>query len=564
MDQRTRRQRAIDLIAQLTLEQAGNILEARRNPQAEINLNFLKGDHWQNGNGWVGPGAAWSTDQLGAAVYAAIKESFVSRNVIAEITQRHVAGVLGRQPHWKFAVSRVLEDVEVVDEVTGETRIEKGLPTDEEQALINEAEAALVSWWDDRNVNEILQTCLTSALNTKRGVLRLYVPDDLRDEDGHLPPGDLSQTIQYIWLQHLGHNDDKLEIEVPTATVYIHTRSRRHIGLFLYEDADTLLDAVLSGGQSSSQHCEITYINQEGLTVLRVIDSAGDLDDAVVMPLGGRLTMYELTRSWLVTPQIVSQQKLVNLAMTMKQRNAVLGGFLERIFTNVQWPGEDKIIDGKKVFVPAPIPVGAGVMTHLMGLMDTDEEGRQSRATPGVNYRDPVSPATFIETENSAYTAILQEANQLHYLTAGDSGDSGESRKQAREAFRQDLELSAGKIADMVRWLLETVLAEASFFAGRPNAFAGLRVYVEARISSGPVAADDMRVAVEMKDAELWSTELAMSATGIDDVDAEKQRIAQERAERAPEEPSSEATPPPTETPVEEEEEVAEIAESEQ
>ena len=524
--------RATQLFDELTLKQAQAIVGMRKDGQAEINLAYLRGDHWQNGAGWVGPRLTAISAEADQATMTEIEKQFVSRNVVAEVTRRQVAGVLGRQLHWKLTVTRELAETVETDPETGIIKIVKEMPTQQEQALINEAEAALVAWWDERAAHTALEQMDAAALNTKRGVLRLYVPPDLRDSSGNLPGADLNTCMNYIYLQHLGTNQDSLDIQFPSATVYTHKSSQRKIGVFTYQEQDELVEGSAA---TQAEKAELTYLDDAGNTILRVVDNTGNVEEPMVMPLGGRLTMFEMTRPMLITPQVISLQKLLNLSLTMKERNAIVGGFLERIFFNVKWPGTYKDPKNKREedFIPADIAVGAGVMVNLQGMVVEDKNGNKVVANPSVNYRDPVSPVTFIATEDSAYKGILQETNQLHYLIAGDASSSGESRIQAREAFTQDLHMSASKIEDGARWLLETVLAEASFFAGRAGAFEGLRAYVQAKVDAGPIGPDEMRAAREMKDAELWSTETAQSATGIEDVDAENARIAKERAERA-------------------------------
>ena len=513
------------------------IVATRKNDQAEINLKFMNGDHWQEGAGWVGPSATAAGAEVNNLTLTAIKQFFVSHNVVAELTNRHVAGVLGRELHWAFTVKRPLAMKEVTDPETEQVTMEKESPTPEEQALIDEAEAVMTEWWDKREAPEILQTLLEAALNAKRGVLRLFVPPGMRDENGNLPTLELAECLNYIWLQHLGSNEDTLDLQFPSATVYTDKHSRRQVGIFVYDevpeeqaDDDGLLVLGPDEAITTQQRAELTYLDGNGDTVLRVINNLGNVEDPVTLPLGGRLLMYEMTRRWLITPQIVSQQKQLNMTKTMKGRNAVQGGFLERTFFNVQWPGKTDPNTGD--FVPTPLRVGPGFMTSLQGVVAEGEEGKQIPLNPSVTYKDPVSPQTFIDTEESDYIAMLQEGNQLHYALSGDGRVSEESRKQAREAFRQDLQYSAGKVAATGRWVLETVLALAAYFAGRGGEFEGLRAYVQPRIDSGPVSPDDMRVAKEMKEAEIWDLETAQSATGVEDVDAVNQRIQKERVER--------------------------------
>lgn len=507
---------------QYTLRTARSIVSMRHDAQSAINLDYYNGDHWRNSEGWVGP-----RPQIGAPTYSetlqAIRDAFVMRNVIKEMVSRHVSGVLGRELQWGFTVKRPLGKIETTDE-NGQTQTEEEQPTAAEAALIEEAETALVEWWDSREVPEILQQALAAALTTKRAVLRLYVPPGMRDDSGNLLPGDLATTLGYIWPQHLGTNDDTLTLQFPSATVYCDRLTKRDVGIFTYRAATEQVDNI-QAIDSGPERAELTYLADDGQTVLRVVEGDGDIEEPLLLPLGGRLTIYETTRDWLITPQLISQQKLLNMAQSMKARNTVQGGFLERIFLNVKWPGQT--INGE--FVPTPLAVGAGTLNSLQGETYEDSDGKVHVLNPSVVYRDPVPTDTFIETEQSAYLAMLQEGQQLHYALAGDAVVSGESRKQAREAFAADLLKSAGKVEAAGRWLLETALAMAAFFAGQPGRYDELRAFVQCRINSGPLSPDDLRVAGEMVDKQLWSVETAMSATGIEDPDAEKDRIEKEQ-----------------------------------
>lgn len=509
-----------------TLRTAQNVVSTRGDAQAVINLDYYNGDHWRQAEGWVGP-----RPQLGDMTYSAtlqaIRDAFVMRNVVREMVGRHVSGVVGRELQWGFTVKRPLGKIETVD-ANGQTKMEDETATDAENALINEAVAAITDWWDNRGIPEIMQQAMAAALNTKRAVLRLYVPPGMRDANGNLRRGDLPTTLGYLWPQHLGTNEDTLELQFPSATVYTDKLTRRDIGLFTYRA--TLPDAVETFQTTANgpERAEMTYLADDGQTVLRVVESSGDVEEPLLLPLGGRLTMYEMRRDWLITPQIISQQKLLNMAQSMKARNTVQGGFLERIFLNVKWPGTT---DGNGVFTPTPLAVGAGTLNSLQGETYEDRDGTTHVLNPSVIYRDPVDPQTFLATEQSAYLAMLQEAQQLHYALAGDSMVSGESRKQAREAFEADLLKSAGKVEAAGRWLLETALSMAAYFSGQPGRFDGLRAYVQCTINAGPVSAEDMRVTSELVDKGLISRETGMARVGVEDVDAEKDRIEKERAE---------------------------------
>lgn len=497
------------------LKKATEIVTSRYAEQAATNLKFLGGDHWNSSEFWTGPRPS-AADKFFGVKMAAIEAAQVTRNVIGEVCNRHTAGVLSRELHWKMTPNRDLEPVEVTDPLTGETRTEDGQPDDAENLLIGEAEAALTAWWDKREVPEILQNMLDGALNIKRGPLRLFVPSGLRDVNGNLPSGTIEECIDYIWLAHLGTNEDTLEQQIPSATVYTDKNTRRDVGIFTYKEGE-------------NEFAELSYVDDAGQTVLRILDGDGNAVEPRLLDLGGRLTIYELTRKALITPQVVSQQKALNKTLTMQGRNDDLGGFLERTYLNVKWPVD---VDATGVETPKILNVGAGAMNVLQGAEYTDSEGKKHVANPSVVYRDPVSPQTFIDSAQATYLAMLSETQQLHYASVSDGVVSGESRKQARQAFMKDLQFSAGKVESAARWVLETVLAMTAVFAGQPGRYEGLRAYVQCRIDSGPLSADDLRVAADMYERGIWALETAQSASGIEDVDAENARIQQEQAKR--------------------------------
>ncbi len=508
----------------MTLKKATEIVISRFTKETQINIGLLNGDHWQDGDLWTGPRPGVNDPLMGIKM-AAIQNAYVSRNVVSETVDRHTAGVLGRELHWGFTVTRPMEPVEALDPISGETITEDGTPNDDEVALIREAELLLVEWWDKREIPEILQNMLDGALCAKRSPLRLYVPPGLRDEQGNLPGAPIDECLNYIWLQHLGTDEDTLNQKVPSATVYMDKNTKRDVGIFVYEH-----EKAEGEEGKAEQQGELSYLDDDGFTVLRMVSNDGNILDPFKMPLGGRLTIYEMTRKWMVTPQVVSQQKSLNKTLTMQDRNNDLAGFLERTYLNVKWPTTTDPVTGKEV--PAAMYTGPGAMNILQGSEWTDDQGNMHVANPSVVYRDPVSPDTFITSANAIYLAMLSETQQLHYASAGDAIVTGESRKQAREAFKTALQISGGKVESAVRWILETTLAMASFFAGQPNRFEGLRAYAQTRLDLGPLSADDMRVAAEMWERGVWKLETAQSATGIEDVDAENEGIEREQAKR--------------------------------
>lgn len=478
------------------------------------NKRLYGGDHWgANGEGWIGPRPG-AGEADAASVLLEIRRAFISKNAVKEVVNRHTGGVIGQEPQWKLTVRRALGKVtEVQDD--GTTKEVDEQPNEIEQALIGEAEAALTSWWDERGAHGELKKATVAMLLAHRGLLRLFVPPGLLVE-GRVPLADLKTSLNRIYL----HAPDPTQ-----ATVTTDAATQQQAGIYVYEDE------AEDKGKRATERAELVYLDESGRTVLRIL---GGAEDAAAAPLdlGGHLTIYEMERDALITPQVRQLQALLNMALTMMSRNVILAGFVERILLNVQLPGVYEGEGAARRFVPDTFRVGAGTTNALMGATYTDEQGVTRMASPSVEYHDPVPVVTFVDTKREAYTGILEETDQMHALISGDATASGESRKQARADFEGSLRDTQAELHQAGRWLLETVLSMAAAFSGQAGRFAELRAVFECRIDSGPMSAADQREVRENVKAELLSEETGMAKIGVQDVDAEKNRIASERDAR--------------------------------
>lgn len=509
----------------LTLKQAEEAIPDANAEWLKANKKFYEGDHWQEGAGWSGP-TPEADHPLHNELALEIKRGFVSKNTVAEVTNRHVAGVIGREPMWNMALRRALSEGEE--------------PTKEEQALIDEAEALLTEWWDSasrgvswrgeagQSVHAIIQDAAATCLWAERGTLRLFIPAGQLEQDTTdptrrlVPQGDLKASIMRIYLDHP---------DPARSAVILDRETMKQAGIYLYE-------------KDKQKFAELTYLDGAGNTVIRIAAASVDEpQDAALrqaqnaaspiftLPLG-QITMHELARERLITDQVVQNQRALNLALTMLSRNVVMGGFLERTYLNAQLPGrmeDDPNRPGSKRFVPEQMHVGAGATNFISGVTTTDANGNEILATPSLIYRDPVPVDTFRNTKAESYRTILEEVQQLHALISGDATSSGESRKQAQSDFKQSLSDTRTQVEAALRWLLETVLAMAAVFAGQPGRYASLRAVASCHLDLGPVSADDQRVTIELVDKEIISRETARARVGVDDVDAEATRIEAEQ-----------------------------------
>jgi hypothetical protein len=474
---------------QLTQQEAEDLLKA---PDGyEHNRLMYDGDHWgPAGCFWIGPRPA-QNDAGASDTMTQIARALISKNVIAEVVRRHVGGCLGRPMAWSLSLARPLADGEQ--------------PTADEQVLIQDATALIRSTWDARGLGAMLQDAAATLLLAGRAPLRLYVPSGLLD-DGQIPAGDLVESMALIYADPAP--------DPTAATVANDESTRQDVGIYAFTE-----------GKATA--IELSYLDND-LTFLRRLDQA---EPAYALDFGGRLPLYEMRRPQLITPQVRQQQQLLNLSLTMLGRNVVLGGFLERILLNAQLPGTMiKGADGITRFVAAPFQVGAGTTNVLAGIPIRNDLGEiTGYTTPSVIYRDPVRTDTFVETKDAAYRGILEEVQQLHAIISGDAAASGESREQARADFITSLSDTETQIEQAGRWLIETLLAMASAFAGQPGHFAALRATVACRIDAGPISALDQGATRDNVAAGLLSVETGMERIGVEDTAAELARIASER-----------------------------------
>lgn len=471
----------------------------------EHNRLLYDGDHWgKDGCFWIGPRPA-AGETSASDTLSQIKRALISKNVVAEVVRRHVGGVVGRPIAWSFSIARELAENEQ--------------PTAAEQALIDEATALIRVAWDAKGLAAVIQDAAATLLLAGRAPLRLYVPPGLLTDQGTIPAGELVESIALIYADPAP--------EPAAATVADDPATRQDVGIFTFTEQTRTEQRE----QREQTAIELSYLDGD-LTILRRVDQT---EPAYRLDFGGRLPMYEMRRSPLITPQVRQQQQLLNLALTMLGRNVVLGGFLERILLNAQLPGTmERQSDGSTRFIPSPFQVGAGTTNVLAGLPIRNDLGEiTGYTTPSVVYRDPVPTTTFVETKDAAYRGILEEVQQLHAIISGDAAASGESREQARADFLSSLGDTETQVEAAGRWLLETLLAMASAFSGQAGRFQGLRASVACRLDAGPISALDQQATREHVVAGLLSTETGMERIGVEDTAAEQARIVGEREQSA-------------------------------
>lgn len=484
----------------------------RRTPEHQSNTAFYEGDHWQKGNGWIGEKPSIAIEGLaGAAIgMEKIRQGFVPINVIAEVNDRHVGGVLGREVNFDFVSADLLR-----------LRRKKAPELPDKDPVAQQTDEDLTGWWNEDRPKDKLKESLVIALNEERSLLRFFIPRGLRDKNQQIPKQpNIPSALNFLHVDVV--YSDK-------GGVFVDTDTRLRFGLYVKQENDRTI-------------AELSWV-ESGLTILKVLSDDPDLvTEPLVCDLGGRLWMYELQRKPLITESVRALNRSINLDNTMMMRNVNLAGSRERYFMNVQRPTET-------VRVPDPaqalgyreerrplagLPVGAGASVFLDGVLIRDKEKDGAvidRADPNISVTEPVQVTTFVQTYDQLYAALLGQCQQAHYLMSKDATSSGRSREQARAEFEGSLRLSKELVDDAGRWMLETGLRLAAHLCGKSAAYASLRCDFNSIIETGPISTEERQANRDDMKAKVLSRESVMSRNGTEDVDAEKKRIADDEKE---------------------------------
>ncbi|MFB9991239.1 hypothetical protein ACFFLM_04500 [Deinococcus oregonensis] len=475
-----------------------------RNATLSLHMQLYNGDLWADGKGWSGPRPDPLRDQSpsnAAYVLSEIQRTFVSRNPAKDIVERHQSGVAGREPLYSVLFR------------------DGRKPGTAEAKRLDEYTRALTDWWEDSGAWPAVQSALRTALVTKAGSIRLYIFGgslaDITDAQGRpargIPRG--------------------LSLSDAARRVSIHAPRWDQAGVTRDRD----------GHVTGAYH---TYVNDVGqprwevhervaggtLVHPDMLSGGTDNVEPTFYPVPD-LMLYELQLDPIITDSVRRLILAANKTLTMGSRNIDLGGFVERTILNGQMPGEfkdDPKTPGKKRFVPHPLNVGAGATNYVIGvpLSELDAKGKMvpsgGLTTPSIVYKDPTVYDVFKMSFDQLREAILDEANQLHVLIAGDASASGVSRQQAVNDFLSSLEPTRIVLEQLLKWLLDTVLRLALHFTGRTSEIDAVRVRVQARMSVVQPTPAEIDIAIKLHEAGLISEESAMGRVGIEDVDAER------------------------------------------
>ncbi|MGL4622337.1 MAG: hypothetical protein ACRCZS_25305, partial [Chroococcidiopsis sp.] len=175
--------------------------------------------------------------------------------------------------------------------------------------------------------------------------------------------------------------------------------------------------------------------------------------------------------------------------------------------------------------------IGPGRTSFIQGVPLTDEiGGLKGYTNPSVNYVEPVSPQTFIDTINAFVSAIYHQFSQSHLL-GSDLQLSGVSREQAR----QDFETTLGEHSDIVAAAIAGAYGSALMMLTQDSidTYRNLDIVVQLRLSATSPLPEELDRILKFQQAGLLSKATAMSLSGfVEDTDAELSLLSEEDRDR--------------------------------
>lgn len=478
-------------------------------------LYVEEGDHWQKGDGWVGPDGGVKDSAARAIVLAGVESQFTPVDVLTEVLDRCANGLMQREPDVSF------EAIEPA---------EKG--SDAEKAQIERAEAmrrSVARWWDKKKLWAKAREALKRSRWAGRGALRLWIPNGRLDGEGNVAALPTNLEVDDAL--------DLIELDAPlpdAVAIVVDPDTHERAAIVHYETV---------GEDGAKQTVfELWYVEDEK-TIVRVLDDSDNPEEFPPLELGGRLPVSEMEAPVLITGSVRKQQARLNFAESLLVRVAETGGFPERYTLNAAphgiWldalpvgtaPLDQKQFGDKTYYLHSlPRTLGSSITHDLTGIVThTDDEGRETIATPGVVFKDPTDPEYAIKSALHSRRTILQQCKQGHVAIDGTNEASGTAYQQARADFESDLHGVKGPLENLVRETIETGVAWAEMMGSEKGFLDEYRCVVNLNVTSGPITPFEMEQNNGNVKAGTLSAESAMAANGVEDVQSELDRMRSE------------------------------------
>jgi hypothetical protein len=487
-----------------------------RSPTLAQRRAFASGDQW-------GPGGIWwrglrpATDST--ITMEDIERLFVQDDRIGPALDRRVGAKLGKDPEF----SAVYEEQEAGPDapVTAET-----------DPLLDEVNDGLGAWWRDALVHKVLKVVSRAADWAGWCPVRINIPDTFADQATYGSAKSLAEALEIIDIQAVD----------PVQGGALRDEHGRIAGYF-YRFQDLEDGATIE---------KVELHTAEAIAVYRLPAVTLDLDggpedtDEVpsepVQPNPAPNVLFDPRRRRrprfqmntlefehsVLSQSVIDKQGSLNEEWANLRRNSQTGAFRQYIIKNAK-PMQDA--QGK----PMDYIFGPNIVLELYGVPELDPmnnvpNGRLNNVD--VQVVEPAPPETFIKVIDELRRSLDGDFDQgwAHEMNMR---VSGASKQEAREAFEKGIIMQGPALIELIRWILETVLALAAWLEGRPDKYAGItltpRLYLE--VSRGNL--ELFKALIPAYAAGLVSLETVVESNpGTTDVQTELDRLAVEKAER--------------------------------
>lgn len=556
--------------------------------------NMYMGDHWDEGRGYIGP-LPNINDATRDSIYRLIHQAFTSRNVVAEVVDRAIDGLLGRAPNWKVynqeeLMSRSIEaaqkrlDIQkkateaiqsTVDMVNSDNpqlpspkqgdaqglqaknvngNIEVNATNDPNKQgtseIVNkkevEAEIILGKLWTDLNLKQVLTDVFSQRMVTGRSNCRLYIPKKFAD--GTAKVEGLLDAVKGVRAEHIDKSSAKVidedgeRISITKLEKSKNSSKVRGVEVSFVNDDDgkTYLLVYEPDNQKSSQkndkNSEIENLNEENTDaedLINELKKIADVSEGIF--LDGNLLTEEICGKPYVNDQLLQNNRALNLALTLAVNVLIEDGFTEMITTNaaIEYVNmPDPNNPGGTVKVAKTLQRGSNRSMNIVGVQSFDDKGAKTYSDPTFGFREPTPLDSFDKGEQLYYRQCLGEGKQIFVLISADSLSSGESRVQARQDFLNEIMRFKPDIDKLGGWILTTLLHLVAKVAGKDEYFKGIGVTFDARVTAGDLSSDEKNVVISRYDKGLISRENAMVLLGSEDPILELDAIRADEAEK--------------------------------
>lgn len=483
-----------------TADKAAKLIKDATPDYIKVNGLYMAGDHFQAGREWIGPPPP---PDMETAAICRLEKSWCPDPIINEMIENHMNGIVGHEPMF---------------ELVQKTALEEGVDPPDDNEL-RDTNAYIGQWWDDRKGLETLQEWVQRLRWAGRATLRLFVPPDLMEEgdngftlpDGVKTPQD---ALQYIYFE---------APDVESATVYCDPRSKREAGLYSYEE-----EVPGSGTETTKKRrVEMVFVSVDSQTVIRILEDDQILTE-IPFPCGGESLMYESELPLLFTKPVRKLQQAVNMINTMIPLNASYAGFRSRDYINVQPPQNEDGEEEAPVIGPSQF-----MMWYSAPYYEVDQDGRRTGEIkyfpPQLITTEPVDSANLRADIDVLDRQIRRACKQEYTMLAGDGDSSAVALIQKRAVFANDLLKTKPAVEGALMWMQSAVWCFALYLSGNES---GIKSFIDryratamVKPYTGPLTPDEERVVLERVAAGLLSGETAMVLLGIEDPDAELEKI---------------------------------------